>query len=295
MSKNLGYMYTKYKHAKKFLDEHGIQISTTSLECNLHTQVYIQQFAQYVPLDIKGIISIKYGNRNNLITNRMLPCIKKYHKNGRNFYNQATILISPYRKYEKKYVNIKVFQNGTLQITGCKDMDQFYWVTTKLIKILYKGATIDHNGKKTHIKFVKDPDQMGIYDVKIRMINSNFKIDYRIDRKRLYVLLIKNHHIWTTDKEIGYVECENDSVRGHSCVNIKCPTPDQHKTSIFIFQTGSIIITGAKKFSHIIHAYKYVQKILKRYYREIRIIDLDPQLVRAEIKKYQQIKKLERN
>jgi hypothetical protein len=87
---------------KKFLDEHGIQISTTSLECNLHTQVYIQQFAQYVPLDIKGIISIKYGNRNNLITNRMLPCIKKYHKNGRNFYNQATILISPYRKYEKK-------------------------------------------------------------------------------------------------------------------------------------------------------------------------------------------------
>ena len=76
----------------------------------------------------------------------------------------------------------------------------------------------------------------------------------RIDREKLYVLLLKKK-IKST-----YEPC----IR--ACVIIKY-VPKEHnieekEISIFIFQKGNIIITGARSKHHIMLSYNYINKIL---------------------------------
>ena len=279
---------SSYLEAKQFLKNHNITISTITLDCKLHTLIDVDKFAKNVTLKEDEIVSVKFGNRKDPATNRTIVVLKTKKKPSvKNFYNQVTILMKPMNNPERNYINIKVFKNGSLQMTGCKDMDDFNNVTTTLIKILKRGCNIKNKkGKNIHIDFVDSPKEMGIFDIKIRMINSNFKLDYKVDRKKLAKLLKKNHGQGSKDKEIGYVECKYEPTSGHSCVNIKYRYDDKNKPSIFVFQTGAIIITGAKNLPQIIMAYHFIHKILNKYFNEIRIIDLDHNAVQAEIAKF---------
>ncbi|XWV25162.1 TATA-box-binding protein-like protein [Tupanvirus deep ocean] len=276
---------SSYLEAKKFLKDHNISISTITLDCKLHTLIDVDKFAKNVVLKEDEIVSVKFGNRKDPATNRTIVVLKTKKKPSlKNFYNQVTILMKPMNNPTRNYINIKVFKNGSLQMTGCKDMDDFNNVTTTLIKILKRGRDVKNkNGKIVHVDFIDNPKEIGIYDIKIRMINSNFKLDYKVDRKKLAKLLKKNHRPSTKDKEIGYVECKYEPTGGHSCVNIKYKYDEKNKPSIFVFQTGAVIITGAKNLPQIIMAYHFIHKILNKYYNEIRIIDLDQKEVQAAI------------
>lgn len=274
-----------YLKAKQYLTEHNITISTITLDCKLNTLVDIDKFAKNVSLREDGIVSVKYGNRKDPATNRTIVVLKTKKKPSvKNFYNQVTILMKPTNNPNHNYINIKVFKNGSLQMTGCKDMDDFINVANTLIKILKMGKNIrKKNGTVKHIDFINDANNINITDVKIRMINSNFKLDYKVDRKKLAKILKNNHGLQTKDKEIGYIECKYEPTGGHSCVNIKYQYDEKNKPSIFVFQTGAIIITGAKNLHHIIMSYKFILKILNKYYDEIRIVDLDKNMVQVEI------------
>jgi TATA-box binding protein (TBP) (component of TFIID and TFIIIB) len=277
-----------FLESKQFLKDHNIKISTITLDCKLHTIINLDKFAKHVVLKEDEIVSIKFGNRTDTATNRTIVFIKPKKKpSTKNFYNQVTILMKPTNNPTRNYINIKVFKNGSLQMTGCKDMDDFTNVTSTLINILKKGRTIKKkNGEPLHLKFIKDPEKISINDVKIRMINSNFKLDYKIDRKKLAKLLKTNHRKNTKDTEIGYVECKYEPTSGHSCVNIKYHYDETSRPSIFVFQTGAIIITGAKTLQHIIMAYHFINKILDHYHDKIRIIDLDQKEVQKELAKF---------
>lgn len=282
-------LMASYLEAKKFLVEHGIKISTITLDCKLHTLIDVDIFSKNVTLRENGIVSVKFGNRKDPATNRTIITTKKPKKQStKNFFNQVTILMKPLNNPGRNYINIKVFKNGSLQMTGCKDMDDFNNVTNRLIKILKRGHNVKtKNGKVSNIKFIHSPDDIGIFNIKIRMINSNFKLDYCIDRKKLDRLLKKYHSKNTTDKEIGYVDYKYDPTGGHSCVNIKYHYDNVNKPpSVFVFRTGSIIITGAKTLNHIISAYHYILSILNRYYDEIKIVKLDSKKVQAELARF---------
>ena len=282
-----------YIESKKFLDDHNIKISTITINCTLGIMINIDSFAKYVVLDEEGIVMVKHGDRKNPATNRTIVPIKK-KLSKRTFFNQVTILMKPVGVPDGKYINIKVFNNGSLHFTGCKDICDFINVTNTLINILVKGTDIKDKSKKAkHIKFVgkSDSKKIGIFGIKIRMINSNFKLNYKIDRKKLAAILRKNHGTRTTDRKIGYVDFKHKPNGGHSCVNIKYRYDDLSSPSIFVFQTGAVIITGAKTLYQIISAYHYIHLILNEYLLQIKIIDLDPKLVNAEIKLFLQKKK----
>ncbi len=56
--------------------------------------------------------------------------------------------MKPTNNPTRNYINIKVFKNGSLQITGCKDIDDFYNVFETLIRILKRGCDVKiDNGK----------------------------------------------------------------------------------------------------------------------------------------------------
>lgn len=277
-----------YSNQTKFLENHGINVSTITLDCKLGTLIDVDTFAKNVILRENEIVSVKYGNRKDPATNRTIVVIKRKKKPSNfGFYNQVTILMKPTNNPIRNYLNIKVFLNGSLQITGCKDMEDFRNVTTTLISVLQRGyKKKNKDGRSINVPFITSPDKIGIFDVKIRMINCNFRMDYKIDKKKLHKLLKKNHDQNTKDKKLGPIECKYEPTGGHSCVNIKYKYDEITKVSIFVFQTGSIIITGAKNFRQIIVTYRFIHKVLARYCSKIKIIDLDQEMVQREIIKF---------
>ncbi len=93
-------------------------------------------------------------------------------------------------------------------------------------------------------------------------------------------------------KNFGYIECKYQPYGGHSCVNIKYQYDEYSKPSIFVFQTGAIIITGAKTLHQIIMSYHFIIRLLNRYYDEIKILELDQKAIQREISKFFKAKEL---
>ena len=312
-----------YSNMMKTLKSYGIKISTITLDCKLRIKVNMHAFAKYVELDLDTIVSVEYGPRSDKKTNRSIVPIKKKNNNKNTFLNQVTIRIKPLSGPDDKYINIKIFRNGSLQITGCIDIDDFYYVSIIIMKKLSDGVVVKSKGVKKKIRFVpkgtsillneyalkniglckksgfkkiNQIDKIGstyiaINSPKIRLINSDFKIGYKIDRKRLADILQKRHGKDSIDKYIGYIDCNYSPSGGHSGVHIRHYNNDTNITHIFVFQTGSVIMTGAKNLPQIINAYHYIMNILNYYYHEIKIVELDPIAVDAVINLYLKKKK----
>ena len=238
----------------------NISISTMTITAKLGGNVNLENFSKYIDLDLDTIWSIKYGDKPEC--NRELVNIKKKKKKSKKkFFNQATLKI--------KKTNVKLFKNGAVQMTGCKNIVDSYKVLDILVKQLKTEivTTVLDENKELNIiekEFVDDIDNIKISDFKIVMINSNFKVNYSINRQNLYNLLIEQK-----------VQCTFEPCI-HACVNIKFFHPDDDKKiSIFVFQSGSIIITGANNINHILAAYEYINNILKVNHKNIIQKNLD--------------------
>jgi hypothetical protein len=282
-------MINEQKHEfKEFLDTNkeinnlpkGISISTMCATCKLNTELDIDNIQLYLPLNIKDIITVKRSTTSirslltqktkNKRTKKIVQPIKTKVINY--FYNQITVVIRVTDGEtddinNEPRINLKLFKNGSVQMSGCKSLKSINIVLNKLVNKLKetKAKIIDDN--IVEIKFVENPDMLNISNFKIDMINSNYQVNMKIDREKLYNLL-KSRNI-----KCSFEPC----IR--ACVVIKyIPqnfNPDEKQVSIYIFLKGNIIITGARDRDHIISAYEYINNILINHADEINIIDDD--------------------
>jgi TATA-box binding protein (TBP) (component of TFIID and TFIIIB) len=88
------------------------------------------------------------------------------------------------------------------------------------------------------------------------MINTNFVIPFSINLKSLYEILLSENK-----------DCRYDKIN-HSCVNIKYDHPEKI-ISIFVFEKGSIVITGAKTGEQINCAYIFINKFIYSFYKQV--------------------------
>ena len=89
----------------------------------------------------------------------------------------------------------------------------------------------------------------------------------QIDRSKLFHLLLKKKI------KTSYEKC----IR--ACVIVKY-TPkkmneEEKEVSIFIFEKGNIIITGARNLSHIVDSYEYINNILLEHIEDVIKTDDD--------------------
>jgi TATA-box binding protein (TBP) (component of TFIID and TFIIIB) len=86
------------------------------------------------------------------------------------------------------------------------------------------------------------------------MINSNFYVNYKINIENLYPLITKKG-----------VKARFEPL-SHRCVNIKFVPEGANERdkpiSIFVFESGSIIITGARNGNNIKSAYEFITGVL---------------------------------
>lgn len=251
----------------------GVSISTMCASGSLGTPLMLQNIKDYLPLDNNDILTVKLNedNMRTLITSKKSKRnTKKKSKKSIPFYNQITVVVRVFEGEcedlnDEKKLNLKLFQNGTVQISGLRNIE---YANRAINKLIYKlgqsrGRIVD--SKIEEINFVENKENLTINNFKIYMINSNYRVNMKIDRSKLYKLLIQ--------KKIksSYEKC----IR--ACVIVKfTPTrynDEDKEVSIFIFEKGNIIITGARNVYHIIDSYNYMNNIILTHCDEINKVD----------------------
>ena len=268
----------------------GITISTMCGSCKdgLGTDIFLDNIFKYMPLNTNDILKIK-KNENCIRT--LIPKKKRKRKtktktnsdkkkSNNYFFHQITMVIRVFEgeclaedfvKKEKK-INIKIFKNGSIQMSGIKKVE---YVNRALNKLIYKlntvKARLNDDNKIEEIKFVENRENLTLKNFKLDMINTNYKVNMNIDRAKLYDLLLKMKVRASYEKSI------------RACViikfNPKKDNPTGKDISIFVFQAGNIIITGAKSRLNVIDSFNYINNILLEHYDSIiKIEDEDDML-----------------
>jgi hypothetical protein len=86
---------------------------------------------------------------------------------------------------------MKLFKNGSIQMSGCKTVKNINIVLNKLIVRLSEVKGKLEDGKWIDKPFIEDLNAITVKDFKINMINSNYQVNMNIDREKLYSLLNK--------------------------------------------------------------------------------------------------------
>ena len=114
------------------------------------------------------------------------------------------------------------------------------------------------------------------------MINSDYSLEFKVDRLELYNLLISITKLLVTYEperypgvKISYYYNQNHNNYGvcKCSKSMKCNGKGVDlcckKITIAIFQSGNIIITGARTEEQSHAAYSYVNEIMKKHYTKI--------------------------
>ena len=241
----------------------GVFISTMCAKCKLNTNLDLDNIYNYLPLDTNDILTVKINNEK---IRSLIPVKQKKRRTKKDtlkknspFYNQVTIVVrvneGDYDDLDKvKKLNLKLFKNGSIQISGLKKVSYTNRALNKLAFRLAQIKALLLEDEIREIKFIDSTDIIDINDFSIYMINSNYKVNMMIDRNKLFKLLLQKKI------KASYEKC----IR--ACVIVKF-TPvafneEEKEISIFIFEKGNIIITGARNLNHIIESYNYINNIL---------------------------------
>ena len=202
---------------------------------------------------------------------------QKNKKNNEYFYNSCSIIVKA--SLDIKCVNIKLFNNGKITLTGSKEEKDGYYACCVLLNEMKNEPKIFINIDEENVK------KLQISDYKITMINSDFNTNFKIDLiKFLNILNTDGKELFTKFNPekyrgliVGYYWNLNKKIQDGKCkCTLKCNGKgcglgdgQCKKITISIFKSGSIIITGGRLVKQIEDAYKTINEILKENYCEI--------------------------
>jgi TATA-box binding protein (TBP) (component of TFIID and TFIIIB) len=189
--------------------------------------------------------------------------LKKRDKGTKKFfYNQITFHL--FKKFDNisKKVNIKLFNNGSIQMTGIKSESHGKNIVNLLFNKIKDINKIDKLYKTTDLT---------ILNYSIAMINTDFDIGFKINREKLNRYMI-NKNIYTSyepciypgvlikyyykkDKDNGICNCCNQcdgTGKDNTC----------KKITIAVFNSGKIIITGGNNLEQCNKCFDFIKDII---------------------------------
>lgn len=136
------------------------------------------------------------------------------------FLNQMT--------FKADRVSIKLFSNGSVQLTGCRSVMHFVDVITRVADFI-----------KAHAQDVTPR----LLDFNIQLINANMTLNTTVP------LVMVKHHLTGEGRTVSY---DPDKYPG---LNIKFQANSGKRVTVLCFKTGNCIITGAQHPADIVDAY----------------------------------------
>jgi hypothetical protein len=178
---------------------YDLSISTATITCKIDVMFDVANIAYYFNDFDDIIIGKRYGNRviNNLVNIKKIKTgKKKKRKEKKNFFNQVSLIFRTAtlmgydpetlsQKEKFKNINVKLFINGSIQMTGCKHLDNI----KKCLEILFEKlkvtkAILNKDFKFEKITFVKSIENFNLSKIKIdkaiKVNLSKIKIDKAI-------------------------------------------------------------------------------------------------------------------
>ena len=237
-----------------------IKITTITTLFTFPLSFHTDYIADNIPLSNDFIISIKYGNTTD--THRSIIDIKKKasntinsrykSKNRKNFYFQTTLII----KQNNILINVKIFRNGTIQITGSKNISMVIWIVDILLK-MFKDAKMS-----LYAEPYEFCDIMKLIDFKIIMMNCVFNTNFFLNRELTTEVL-------SSDNKLTSVWFDPQRHSGVNLKYIRNVNNEERLISLIIFEKGNIILSSAVDYEDIIETYKYVKTLLLKNYNII--------------------------
>jgi len=240
----------------------NLHISTMVQIGKLNTQIILKSLAESLNTN-DNILYIEYGSEiNKGFNDKKLS--KKKLESKKYFYNQLTLHIHNSLKKNKR-VNVKIFNNGRIQMTGINsDL-----VGSTTMEIVLKEF-IQLSNK---CDIFSDINILQIGDLETVLINSDFDIHHEVDRESLHRSIVDNGYLSSYEpcnypgvnikyyynpckRNFGICDCEKPC--NGKGLNDTCK-----KITIAVFKSGKIIITGGRSKYHIQTAYEFITEFIQ--------------------------------
>jgi TATA-box binding protein (TBP) (component of TFIID and TFIIIB) len=236
----------------------------------------------------EGIVKFEHGgevlgeSHRDALTNRKIT--KKM------FFNQSTLVVRRAIPGGFKEVNIKLFGNGSVQMTGINS-EAFACETLQWL--------IDECTKLSETPFTKPPV---VNKMNIQMINSDFSLGTPLQNELIHSILRDRYGLFSIYEKTLYQGVDTkyyfNSTRAATADPGICDCPtlcngqgkgdavgECKRITISIFQTGNIIITGARHMDQIHEAFHFINKVFDKHEKEIVLAPAAPPAEEAPAKR----------
>ncbi len=272
--------HTEIQFELPSLDISSIRISTMVTTCHVGCTIDLDKLfekiktIQYWDLT-DGVLKMEYKNSVKGISWKDI-LQKPEKKTEKFFFNQATIVIRrEIAPLQWKEINIKLFRNGGIQMTGVRSeamsQDSIQWLVRHI------QSSVDASVFKTIPEIQK---------MQIQLVNTDFSIGAKIRRDALFKLLSEKYHLTVSYEPAIYQGVKTkyfyNAQRPATCPPGLCPceklckgTGDGEtlnnckKITISPFQTGQIIITGARTMKQIDEAYEFMKRLFETHISDV--------------------------
>lgn len=244
------------------------KVSTITCVSSIGTKIDIKNFYEAIDENDTDIIYAKYSN--NIKGNKPVKNKKKNRKTGSNnqlFSNQTSLgfrCIDATHTH-KNPISMKIFRNGRIQVTGCKDINEIKNMYLKLhhkINKLQKNMDLIQDLENFQKQVTHIDDDI----INIEMINGTFYINQTLDLSKVLEMFLKKY----THDEVFIIQNKKSPLN----FSIKLLGYFDKKKckdkipSVFIYNTGAINIIATKK--HILYeTYQFMKKNLEEMWSEI--------------------------
>jgi TATA-box binding protein (TBP) (component of TFIID and TFIIIB) len=257
-----------------------LRISTITTTAQLGTKINLESLFTQIPImeywDLNdGILKMEFNG--SVKGTSFKDIILKPKTTKTSFFNQATLVI---RKEVNplcwKEINVKLFRNGGVQMTGVRSIemssDSLHW----LIEFL-----------KTHCTeqpvFTSNPE---IHKEQIQLVNTDFSIGAKVKRDILHRILSDKYRLNSSYESAIYQGVKTkyfyNAQRPANSPPGLCPCPrlckgtgdgskigECKKITISPFQTGQVIITGGRTMEQINEAYEFIKGVFTTHANDI--------------------------
>lgn len=255
-----------------------LRISTKVITANMGTTMNakelftnIQQIL--IPLWWPGEGVLKMEHEKSVIGFANRDAFSKRGVSEKTFFNQSTIVLRKATNPEQtqfKEVNVKLFGNGGIQMTGIP-AEEFAKETLQWL--LNQLTTVKAN------VFTVPPE---LQKFKVQLINSDYQVAHPINRTALHTILSRTYGLFSTfestiyqgvNTKYYYNDQHPDKTRPGICLCTKrCrgqgtgEGPGECKRiTMSVFQTGKIIITGGRYLFQLEEAYHFLNTVLQTH------------------------------
>ena len=224
-----------------------------------------------IPVWYPDIGILKFEHKNMVIGSSYKDIFTNRKITSKSFFNQSTIVLRRQIQNGWKEVNVKLFANGGIQMTGVTS-DSF---ARESIEWLF--STIKSLPESPFIK------PASINKFSVQLINTDYSLNKFINQDALHKILINEYNLFSMLEKTIY-----QGVNTKFFYNIKNPGKgvceckkickgqgsgdgegECKRITMSIFRTGKIIITGARDIKQIESTYDFLNQVFDKHHKTV--------------------------